>query len=113
MTTEGKLINVIEFSRNMFGFLKPYMKSALYNYIEFPSQDSWNEIYAMGVGTGRISTVWQAVLDIDPTFQTRLTSDAYEEDNVHWERIPDPELVLLALRKVIEDRINNLNLKYN
>ena len=113
MTTTGKLINVIELSRNMFGFLRPYIKSALYNYIEFPSQDNWNEIYSLCIATGKITTVWQAVLDVDPTFQNRLTAGAHEEDNVRWDRIPEPEVVLLALRKVIEDRINRINLKYS
>lgn len=90
----------IEFTRNYVGMLPEWLKSALYNYLEFPNQENWNEIYSYVIHPkGKTTTVWQAVLDIDPTFPQNVSKDS--SDNARWERIPSPELVQKAIAQVV------------
>jgi len=95
----------IEFTTNMFGFLPAYIKSALYNYLEFPTHDHWEEIYSCHIANGKVSTVWQAVLAVDPTFPQTIPMDS--QGNVRWPRIPSPALLQKAIANVV---FNNLNL---
>lgn len=96
----------IEFITNMFGFLPNHLKSALYEYMEFPNQDNWNEIYSYVISSeGKMRTVWQAVIEIDPTFKFSVPMD--DEDNVRWPKIPSPELVSQAINNTV---FKNLNL---
>lgn len=96
----------IEFTTNMFGTLPDYIKSSLYNYIEFPTQDHWNEIYSCVISNkGRISTVWQAVVAIDVRYGVSPNSDC--EDNVQWPNLPPPEVLIQAINNVV---FTNLNL---
>jgi hypothetical protein len=108
MTSTNRFIPAVEFAHNMFGFLKPYMKEAIYAFLECPNNDSWNEIYGMVINKGKISTVWQAVLAVDSTFPDKLTKVAFEdEDVVMWPQIPSRELVLDALRNLMVIRVNS------
>ncbi len=97
----------IEFAVSYIGFLPSHLKSALYNYLEFPNQDNWNDIYSYVISMGKTSTVWQAVLSIDPTFPDRVLRDS--EECERWERIPTPELVSKAIAKVVFDDIQKLH----
>jgi hypothetical protein len=107
MTTNRKYITGIEMSRNMFGELKPLLKEALYNYYDFPSNDSWNDIYGMVIAKGRVSTVWQAVLAVDPTFPQSIPASAYQiEEPIIWTRIPDRELFVKALNFALKQQID-------
>lgn len=95
----------IEFAFNMFGSLDWPLKSALYNYLEFPTEEHWNEIYSTIISPrGKMTTIWQAVLEIDPTFPKRASHD--EHDNVQWEKIPSP----IVVRKAIQNAVFKLNL---
>lgn len=89
----------IEFASNYIGFLPSYLKSALYNYLEFPNHDNWDDIYSYVISTGKTATVWQAVIAVDPTFPTRISKDS--EDCARWDRIPSAELVSKAIAKVV------------
>jgi hypothetical protein len=107
MTSTGKFIVGIEFAQNPFGKLKQPLKEALYNYYEFPNNDNWNDIYGMVIATGRVATVWQAVLAIDPTFPRSIPADAWEtEDAARWSRIPTRDEFVKALNYVTKIQID-------
>lgn len=90
----------IEFATNMFGTLPAYLKSAIYEYFEFPNQDNWNEIHSYVISTeGKSSTVWQAVIEVDPTF--RFSVPITVGDNVRWPKLPSPEVVAKAINSVV------------
>lgn len=100
---------VVELAFNYVGLLKSYLKSALYNYMEFPTNDNWNEIYSMMVTPKH--TVWQAVLELDSTFPARIPVSAKDPDNLQWERIPSVVLVNMAIAKVVME--NHYELRLN
>lgn len=89
----------IEFATNYIGFLPSYLKSALYNYLEFPNHDNWNDIYSYVISTGKTATVWQAVIAVDSSFPTTISKDS--EDYARWDMIPSPETVSKAIAKVV------------
>lgn len=117
MTNDKKYITGIEMSRNMFGNLKPLLKEALYNFYDFPSNETWNDIYGMVIGKGKVpTTMWQAVLAVDPTFPSSIPVDAWEgDDSVRWARIPDRELFVKALNFAFKQQIDKslLNISHN
>lgn len=95
----------IEFTTNMFGFLPGYLKSALYEYLEFPNQDNWNEIYSYIISsTGKTTTVWQAVIAIDPSFRYSVPLD--KGDVTIWPKLPTSELVAKAINKVVFENLS-------
>jgi len=99
----------IEFAKNYVGLLPSHIKSALYNYVEFPTQDNWNDIYSTVISTGKTSTVWQAVLAYDPSFPDRIPVTAIDPDNVRWPRIPSPEVFAKAIAIAIFSKSITLN----
>jgi hypothetical protein len=82
----------IEFARNFFGLLKPETKAKLQNVINNPCQETWNEAYCIIINTKEISTLWQAVLKVDPNMQTRKSTDE------KWSYIPTSETIVKAIK---------------
>jgi len=96
----------IEFTTNMFGTLPDYIKSSLYNYLEFPTQDHWSEIHSTVISnTGKMQTVWQAVVAVDIRYGASPITDC--NDNVLWPNLPTPEVLIKAINNVV---FSNLNL---
>lgn len=95
----------IEFTTNMFGFLPSYLKSALYEYIQFPNQDNWNEIYGVVItGKGKMTTVWQAVIEVDASYNVRLHTNVSGDNE--WPKIPSSELLIKAINNVVFSNVN-------
>ncbi|MGD0236352.1 MAG: hypothetical protein ABSC55_17675 [Syntrophorhabdales bacterium] len=76
------------------------MKQRIYDYLVSPTPTAWSDISGIIVNS-RLMTVWQAVKRIDPSFPA--TGRSYEVGSgrllKEWERIPDPDLVLYALKQ--------------
>lgn len=86
----------VAMATNMFGHLRPELKSAIYNFLQFPTHDNWNEIYCIMISNnGKTETVWQAVIALDSSFKFSVPID--DEDNVHWRKVPSAELVSRAI----------------
>lgn len=88
----------LEFCTNMFGHVKPDIKKRLQTVIDNPNPDTWDDAHCIIINqTGRMTTLWQAVISVDPSFQRRASMDA--NCKTKWERIPSSETIKLAIKK--------------
>lgn len=98
-------------SSNMFGRLKEPIKNRIRNYLKNPTYIGWNDIHSILITPNK--TIWQAVIDIDPTFPRRgISTDAKGKVIREWERIPSALFVKKAIEKAVvdyNDKIKNLN----
>lgn len=86
---------------NMFGKkINADTRARIMNFLDKPNTDTWDEIQSIIISwsTGRVSTIWQFVLEVDPSFCWRgraynLKGDVIED----WERIPNVDVVRKAL----------------
>lgn len=88
--------------KNMFGEMSPKMKKEIRKYIADPNFEQWDEIAHYTINpAGKMFTVWNAVLEVDPSFpRTGRVADCDDNMIKEWERIPEPFLVLQAIRFV-------------
>lgn len=80
-----------EFATNMFGKIKPEIKERLRAVVENPSQETWDDTFSI-ILNSRMTTLWQAVLEVQPTFQSR------RESGKQWTQIPSRETIIEAIK---------------
>lgn len=105
------VLPIFEFLTNMLGYIDDEIKERIISYLESPTYGGWNDISGIIVSGGRTSTIWQWVLMVDPTFPRR--GRGYGEQGRitrEWERIPDVETVVNALRLAAR---NNTGIVFN
>ena len=75
-------------------------KQRILDYLENPAPEGWSDISGILVNS-RLLTVWQAVRRIDPSFPATGRRYEFESGRLlkEWERIPEPDLVLDAIRQ--------------
>lgn len=90
----------LDMAKNMFGYIDIGIKKRIFEFFENPNFDTWNDIAGIIIfwGKGQTSTIWQFVLEIDPTFcrkgrSTNLKGKMIDE----WEKIPSIETVKKAI----------------
>ena len=49
-----------------------------------------------------MKTIWQSVIDLDQHFQPGRRTDSYGNILREWERIPEPLLVLQAIKQTLD-----------
>jgi len=85
------------------GSLLEDTKRLIIQYMMHPSEPSWDRISGMMVKGHR--TLWQAVILKDPSFPR--TGRRYECTTYRvvkkWERIPEPRLLLEAIKNITEE----------
>jgi hypothetical protein len=94
-----KALPELEFLTNMFGYVNDEIKERIVSYLETPTFGQWDDIQSIIISSGMTSTIWQWVLEVDPTFPRR--GRGYGEQmriTREWERIPEPETVITALK---------------
>ena len=90
----------LEFATSMLGRLKPIYKKRIDAYIKQPTRARWEKIYSVIINGNRLpSTLWQAVLVVDPTFPRVASMD--DNYKTRWTRIPSSETVLAAIRLTV------------
>ena len=94
----------LEFATNMFGHLKPDVKSRLQQVIDNPNQETWNDAYFFIIAGGK--TLWQAVLDIKPDFPRSKGLDS------DWGEIPDSDTIIKAINEAVF-KVSDRNEKCN
>lgn len=83
----------LDLARNLLGKLKPETRKRLQAVVNKPTQKTWDAAHCVILSTiGRGLTLWQAVLEVEPTF-TR--SKPYDEP---WPTIPSRETLIKAIQ---------------
>lgn len=91
-----KKVIALEFASNMFGNLKPEVKARLQAVIDNPCQETWEDAYTIILNaSGKMTTLWQAVIKIDWDMQQGKPLDA------KWSHIPTQETIIQAINKAI------------
>lgn len=86
----------LEFGSNMNGKLSPEIKARLQAVIDHPNQITWNDTFSLILNhRGRVSTLWQAVLAVNPSFTRRKCC---EEE---WQQIPTQETIIKAINHAV------------
>jgi hypothetical protein len=86
---------VIEQATNMFGRLGDEPRARLLAVIRDPNPQTWDDAYTLIINGGTWTTLWQAVLKIDPGVQTRASMDATAEER--WPHVPDTTTIIMAV----------------
>ncbi len=82
---------------NIFGNLAPDLRRRLEAVIENPNHETWDNAYSICISG--FTTLWQAVIAIDPTFpRTGPVEDRAGHRLKGWERVPDQLTLYRALR---------------
>lgn len=104
------MIHAIDVARaeNLFGKLDDDARRRLTAVIDNPCEETWSDahslIVTMGKGGVLGATLWQAVLWVDPTFpDSGPLTDAAGDRLCGWDRIPDRDLLLRALRWAVSE----------
>lgn len=69
-----------------------------------PTAENWDDIMGIVVRpSGRVNTIWQALLEVDPSFpRVGRTVDTDGRVVKEWERVPTPLEVLRAIRNLTD-----------
>lgn len=79
--------------RNLFGGLKGDVRKRLLAVLNDPCQRTWDEAHTIIISGTRMTSLWQAVLAIDPTYPRSKPCDGA------WPRIPDQFTLCRAIRQ--------------
>lgn len=89
----------LDMARNVFGKLRPDIKTRLRAVLYQPTEETWDNAHTIIVGADGWTTLWQAVLAVDPTFpRVGPSHDARGRVVERWRKIPSQETLIQALR---------------
>ena len=96
----GAVLDVeIGHATNMFGHLGPNVAARLRAVLTEPTEQTWDNAYSIIINGRRLTTLWQAVLAVDPEFLR--VGPRYDGDGnrvTGWQQIPDRTTLLRALQ---------------
>lgn len=92
--------NTLAFCTNLFGNVKPDIQKRLQAVIDNPTQETWDDAHCLIISSKRFKTLWQAVLEIDPTFQRSAGYDM-ETHTTKWDRVPTSETIVKAIQNTV------------
>jgi len=97
----SKTTLAIEFASNLFGSLPVESKERIKRYLNKPTHKNWDDIYCLIISDGssrKLSTIWQAVVAIDPSFpQSAGCNTSCKDLKKKWPTIPSAETVIHAM----------------
>lgn len=90
-------------ARNIFGPIAPDIRQRLLQVAFCPCEEHWDD--ASGIILNGWTTLWQAVVAVDPTFpRTGPTSTLHGHNDISgWPRVPDRDLIIAAVRKAVHE----------
>lgn len=89
----------LDMARNMFGKLRPDLKTRLRAVLYQPTEETWDNAHTIIVGADGWTTLWQAVLRVDPTFpRSGPAHDSRGRLVSRWAKVPSQETLIRALR---------------
>ena len=80
----------LELASNMLGKLKPETRKRLQRVVDKPTNYSWDRAYSILLSPSM--TLWQAVLEVEPSFVREKRYDA------PWPRVPSTRTILKAIQ---------------
>jgi hypothetical protein len=92
--------NTLAFCTNLFGNIKPDIQKRLQAVIDNPTHETWDDAHCIIISSKRFKTLWQAVIEIDPTFQRSAGYDM-ETNTTLWKRIPTKETIIKAIQNTV------------
>lgn len=89
----------LDLARNMFGRLAPDIRERLQAVVDNPTEKTWDNAHSIIVGAYGWTTLWQAVIAVDPSFP-RSGPRVDQKGRVleGWVRIPDRRTLLSAIK---------------
>lgn len=85
--------------KNALGSFGDDAKARIEAFINNPCVDTWDNIYSIVIGGQRFTTIWQAVCDLDSSYNNiGKVTDVKGRVLEDWKRIPSAELVIRAIR---------------
>jgi len=98
-------VDILDQCINMFGMpLSPSYKKRIRRFLANPTTDTWDDIQGIIIrpSPGLGVSIWEAVLEIDPTFPRRGRATDMDGHIIEdWKRIPTPLQVLQAIKRAI------------
>lgn len=91
-------MSYLDQATNMFGHLTGEVRERLVAVLANPTQETWGNAYSIILNQGTWTTLWQAVLAVDPTFPR--TGPALGEP---WPRVPDYDTICRALQYAVTE----------
>lgn len=89
----------LDMARNVFGRLRPDIKTRLRAVLYQPNEETWEDAHTIIVGADGWTTLWKAVIAVDPTFpKVGPSHDARGRITKRWSKIPSQKTLLQALR---------------
>lgn len=89
----------LDLARNVFGRLRPRERTRLRAVVYQPTEKTWDDAHSIIIGADGWTTLWQAVIAVDPTFpKIGPATDVRGRRVARWARIPSQGLLLAALR---------------
>jgi len=96
--SEDDLNYLLDWFGNMFGELKPDIRKRLMSVINNPNDRTWNNAYSIILNPRKWTTLWQAVIKVDPWFpKTGPSEDRNGKRIEGWAQIPSQKLLVKAL----------------
>ena len=87
----------------MFGQINSQIQRKIKNYLKNPCFETWDNIHCIVINSKDMKTIWNAVIDIDPCFPRKGRKKDEEGNTItEWERIPEPFILLQAIRKATQ-----------
>jgi len=89
---------------NLFGDFPLNSAKRIQAYLNEPTVERWDDIHSIIIGGG-FFTVWQAVIEMDPTFpKVGPTTDITGKIVSDWQRIPTPFELYRAISNKVEKK---------
>ena len=94
-----RMVRALDKAANLWGPVGPDIRVRVKRFLEDPTPDNWSDICGVVVEPRHMTTIWQVLCQIDPTFPR--VGRTYDEDarpTEEWVRVPTPLEVLRAVR---------------
>lgn len=85
---------------NLYGPLVPELRARIDALIEDPTPATWDDAYTIIVNGDTFTSLWQAVLHVDPSFPARINNGTWR-----WQTAPTREVVLAALHAAVNGEV--------
>jgi hypothetical protein len=87
---------------NLFGPLSPEIIARLDAVVANPTNETWEDAHSIILRAKGFRTLWQAVIEVDPTFpRTGPRTDAEGNQVSGWAAIPTREVIMAAITEAV------------